>query len=36
MSLMIKELASVNLLLIWLIILGGFAVDKIVKRRLED
>jgi hypothetical protein len=36
MSLMIKELASVNLLLIWLIILGGFAVVKIVKRRLED
>ena len=36
MNMMIKELASVNLFLIWLIILGGFVVLKIVKKRFED
>ncbi len=36
MNLMIKELASVNLFVIWLIILGGFVVLKIVKRQFED
>jgi hypothetical protein len=36
MSLMIKEIAFSNLFIIWLIIFGGFAFLKIVKRRLED
>ena len=36
MNLMIRELASVNLFVIWLIIVGGFVFLKIVKRRFED
>ncbi len=36
MSFMIKELASVNLFLIWLIVLCGVAFLRIVKKRLED
>jgi hypothetical protein len=36
MSLMIKELAFSNLFIIWLIIFGGFAFLKILKRQLED
>jgi hypothetical protein len=33
---MMKELASVNLFVIFLVIMGGFAFLRIVKRRLED
>ena len=36
MSIMVKELASLNLLVIWLVIIGGFVFLRIVKRRLED
>ena len=36
MSVMMKELASVNLFIIWLVIIGGFAFLRIVRRRLED
>ena len=36
MNFMLKELASVNLFVIWLVILGGFAFLRVVKRRLED
>ena len=36
MNVLIHEFASVNLIIIWLIILGGFAFLKIVKRQLED
>jgi hypothetical protein len=36
MSLLIKELASVNFFIIWLVIIGGFAFLKIVKSRLKD
>jgi len=36
MSMMIKELALSNLFIIWLIIFGGFAFLKILKRQLED
>ncbi len=36
MNLMINEFAFSNLFIIWLIILGGFAFLKIVKRRLEN
>jgi len=36
MNMMIKELASINLFLIWLIILGGFVAIRIVKKRFED
>ena len=33
---MIKEIACVNLFLIWLIIIGGFVAIRIVKKRFED
>jgi len=36
MSVMIKELALTNLFIIWVIIFGGFAFLKILKRQLED
>jgi hypothetical protein len=36
MNLMIKEFAFSNLFLVWLIIIGGFAFLRIVKKRLED
>jgi len=36
MNLLIKELASVNFFIIWLVIIGGFAFLKIVKSRLKD
>jgi hypothetical protein len=36
MSVMIKELALYNLFIIWIIIFGGFAFLKILKRQLED
>jgi len=36
MSLMIKEFAFYNLFIIWLIIFGGFAFLKILKRKLEN
>jgi hypothetical protein len=33
---MIRELASVNLFLIFILIIVGFGVIKIVKKRFED
>ena len=36
MSLMIREFAFYNLFIIWLIIFGGFAFLKILKRKLEN
>jgi len=33
---MVKDLASINLLLIFIIIMMGFGVIKIVKKRFED
>jgi hypothetical protein len=36
MNLMVKEFAFSNLFIIWLIIIGGFAFLRIVKKRLED
>jgi hypothetical protein len=33
---MIKEFAFSNLFIIWLIIIGGFAFLRVVKKRLED
>lgn len=36
MNIMIKELASINFFIIWLIIIGAFAFLKIVKNHLED
>lgn len=36
MNVLIHEFASVNLIIIWLIILGGFAFAKVVKRQLEN
>jgi len=36
MNAMIKELATVNLFVIWIVILGGFAVVQFVKRKLEE
>jgi len=36
MNLMIREFAFSNLFIIWLIIIGGFAFLRIVKKRLED
>ena len=36
MNLMIRELASINFFIIWLVIVGAFAFLKIVKNRLED
>lgn len=35
-NVLIKELASANLFIIWLVIFGGFVFLKILKRRLED
>jgi hypothetical protein len=35
-NMMIKELASANLLFVLVVILVGFGVIKIVKKRLED
>jgi hypothetical protein len=36
MNLMTRELASINLFIIWVIIFGGILFLKIVKNRLED
>lgn len=36
MSLMIREFVFYNLFIIWLIIFGGFAFLKILKRKLEN
>ena len=36
MDTMIKEVASINLVVIWLVILGGVAFVKIVKKRLDE
>lgn len=36
MNSMVKELASVNLFVIWVIIVGGLAFLKVVKRHLEE
>jgi hypothetical protein len=36
MNMMIKEFATVNLFIIWVIIFGGFAFLKILKRKLEE
>ena len=36
MNPMIKELASINFFVIWLVIVGAFAFLKIVKNHLED
>ncbi len=36
MNSMVKEIASVNLFIIWIIIIGGLAFLKMVKRHLED
>lgn len=36
MNFMVKELASVNLFVIWLLIIGGLAFLKVVKRHLEE
>ena len=33
---LVNELAFSNLFIIWLIILGGFAFLRVVKKRLED
>ena len=36
MNVMVNEFAFSNLFIIWLIIIGGFAFLRILKRRLED
>jgi hypothetical protein len=36
MSTAIKDFAAINLLVIWFIVLGGFAILRIIKRKLED
>jgi len=36
MNSMIKELASINFFIIWLIIFGGILFLRVVKNRLED
>jgi hypothetical protein len=36
MHLMIRELASINLFVIWLILVGAFAFLKMVKNHLQD
>lgn len=36
MDILIKELATLNLFIIWLIIFGGFAFLKIIKRNFLD
>jgi hypothetical protein len=36
MNMMIREFAAVNLFIIWVIIFGGFAFLKILKRKLEE
>jgi len=35
MNIMIGEFATVNMFIIWVIIFGGFAFLKILKRKLE-
>jgi hypothetical protein len=35
MNLWMRELATINLFVIWLIIIGAFAVLRVVKNRLE-
>jgi len=35
MNLWMRELATINLFVIWLVIMGAFAVLRIVKNRLE-
>ena len=36
MNVMVNEFAFSNLFIIWLIIIGGFAFLRILKRRFED
>jgi len=36
MNLMTRELATINLFIIWIIIFGGIVFLKVVKNRLED
>lgn len=36
MNTMIKDLASINLYLIFMLIIVGFGIIKIVKKRFED
>lgn len=36
MNVMIKELASINFFIIWLIIFGGILFLRIIRNRLED
>jgi hypothetical protein len=36
MNVIINEFAFSNLFIIWVIIIGGFAFLRIVKRKLED
>jgi len=36
MKLMINELASINLFVIWIIIIGGYAFLRYVKRKLAE
>jgi hypothetical protein len=36
MNLIVKEFASANLFVIWIIILSGFVFLRIVKKRFED
>ena len=35
MNLWMRELATINLFVIWVIIIGAFAVLRVVKNRLE-
>jgi hypothetical protein len=35
MNLWMRELATINLFVIWLVIIGAFAVLRVVKNRLE-
>jgi hypothetical protein len=36
MSPVVKELATMNLIIIWLIVLVGFVILKVVKKRMEE
>jgi hypothetical protein len=36
MNFMVRELATINLFIIWLILIGAFAFLKIVKNHLQD
>ncbi len=36
MSPVVKELATMNLIIIWLIVLVGFVFLKVVKKRMEE